>query len=65
MPRHVLVQLLATPVEAIATALAAARGWHDLVTPGVLVGVLGYRDLPLVGLTKFCNLYAGSCMVSF
>jgi len=25
-----------------APALAAARGWHDLVTPGVLVGVLGY-----------------------
>lgn len=25
-----------------APALAAARGWNDLVTPGVLVGVLGY-----------------------
>ncbi len=25
-----------------APALAAAKGWHDLVTPGVLVGVLGY-----------------------
>ncbi len=25
-----------------APAMAAARGWHDLVTPGVLVGVLGY-----------------------
>jgi len=25
-----------------APALAAARGWHDLVTPGVLAGVLGY-----------------------
>ena len=25
-----------------APALAAARGWHDLVTPAVLVGVLGY-----------------------
>jgi uncharacterized membrane protein len=25
-----------------APALAAARGWHDLVSPGVLVGVLGY-----------------------
>jgi uncharacterized membrane protein len=25
-----------------APALAAARGWHDLVTPGVLVGVFGY-----------------------
>ncbi len=25
-----------------APALAAAKGWHDLVTPGVLVGVFGY-----------------------
>jgi uncharacterized membrane protein len=25
-----------------APALAAAKGWRDLVTPGVLVGVLGY-----------------------
>ena len=25
-----------------APALAAARGWHDLVSPGVLVGVAGY-----------------------
>ena len=25
-----------------APALAAAKGWKDLVTPGVLVGVLGY-----------------------
>lgn len=25
-----------------APALAATRGWHNLVTPGVLVGVLGY-----------------------
>ena len=25
-----------------APALAAAKGWKDLVTPGVLVGVFGY-----------------------
>ena len=25
-----------------APALAAAKGWKDLITPGVLVGVLGY-----------------------
>ena len=25
-----------------APALAAAKGWHNMVTPGVLVGVLGY-----------------------
>jgi uncharacterized membrane protein len=32
-----------------APALAAARGWHDLVTPGVLVGVLGYALGTFVG----------------
>ncbi len=32
-----------------APALAAARGWNDLVTPGVLVGVLGYALGTFVG----------------
>ena len=32
-----------------APALAAARGWHDLVTPGVLVGVLGYALGTFIG----------------
>ena len=32
-----------------APALAATRGWHRLVTPGVLVGVLGYALGTLVG----------------
>ena len=38
-----------------APALAAARGWHDLVTPGVLVGVLGYALGTFTG-TAICHL---------
>lgn len=40
-----------------APALAAARGWHDLVTPGVLVGVLGYALGTLIG-TAIYHLWA-------
>ncbi len=36
-----------------APALAAARGWHDLVTPGVLAGVLGYAMGTFVGTALF------------
>jgi uncharacterized membrane protein len=36
-----------------APALAAARGWHDLVTPGVLVGVLGYALGTFIGTAIF------------
>lgn len=36
-----------------APALAAAKGWHDLVTPGVLAGVLGYALGTLVGTGVF------------
>ena len=32
-----------------APALAATRGWHSLVTPGVLVGVLGYALGTFIG----------------
>ena len=32
-----------------APAMAAAKGWHDQITPGVLVGVLGYALGTLVG----------------
>ena len=41
-----------------APALAAARGWHDLVTPGVLVGVLGYALGTFVGTGLFYLLGA-------
>jgi uncharacterized membrane protein len=36
-----------------APALAATRGWHDLVTPGVLVGVLGYALGTFIGTLIF------------
>jgi uncharacterized membrane protein len=36
-----------------APALAAARGWHALVTPGVLVGVLGYALGTFIGTGMF------------
>ena len=39
-----------------APALAAARGWHDLVTPGVLVGVLGYALGTFIGTAIFHGL---------
>ncbi|MEE8118517.1 MAG: DUF819 family protein [Gammaproteobacteria bacterium] len=44
-----------------APALAAAKGWHDLVTPGVLVGVLGYALGTFAGTAIFhlWGLFAG------
>ena len=36
-----------------APALAATRGWHSLVTPGVLVGVLGYALGTFLGTIVF------------
>ena len=32
-----------------APAMAAAKGWHDQITPGVLVGVMGYSLGTLIG----------------
>ncbi|GLS24981.1 DUF819 family protein [Marinibactrum halimedae] len=39
-----------------APALAAAKGWHDQVTPGVLVGVFGYALGTFVGSLVFTML---------
>ena len=36
-----------------APAMAAARGWHDQVTPGVLVGVIGYALGTFIGTALF------------
>lgn len=33
-----------------AAAMAVSRGWHDLVTPGLLCGLLGYAVANLVGI---------------
>ncbi|MCO4810491.1 MAG: DUF819 family protein [Gammaproteobacteria bacterium] len=42
LPELVIASNAAVLGATTAPALAAARGWHDLVTPGVLVGVFGY-----------------------
>ena len=39
-----------------APALAAAKGWRDLVTPGVLMGVLGYAVGTFLGTVVFTAL---------
>ena len=36
-----------------APALAAAKGWRNLVTPGVLVGVFGYALGTFIGTLVF------------
>lgn len=36
-----------------APAMAAAKGWHDQVTPGVMVGVLGYALGTFIGTALF------------
>ncbi|MGA0335958.1 MAG: DUF819 family protein [Luminiphilus sp.] len=36
-----------------APAMAAAKGWHDQITPGVLVGVVGYAMGTLIGSALF------------
>lgn len=36
-----------------APAMAAAKGWHDQVTPGVLVGVIGYALGTFIGTALF------------
>ena len=30
-------------------AIAASRGWRDLVTPGIMVGILGYAIANFIG----------------
>lgn len=48
-----------------APALAAAKGWHDLVTPGVLAGVLGYALGTLVGTGIFHAFAKGFLPMAF
>ncbi len=53
LPELIIASNAAVLGATTAPALAAARGWHDLVTPGVLVGVLGYALGTFVGTTMF------------
>ncbi len=41
---------------ATAAALAASRGWRELVTPGMLVGILGYSIGTFIGVGIFQSL---------
>ena len=42
LPEMIIASNAAVLGATTAPALAAAKGWTDLVTPGVLAGVLGY-----------------------
>lgn len=53
LPELVIASNAAVLGATTAPALAAAKGWHDLVTPGVLVGVLGYALGTLIGTAVF------------
>ena len=49
IPELVIASNAAVLGATTAPALAAAKGWRDLVTPGVLVGVLGYALGTFIG----------------
>lgn len=53
IPELVIASNAAVLGATTAPALAAARGWRDLVTPAVLVGVLGYALGTFVGTLIF------------
>jgi len=53
LPELIIASNAAVLGATTAPALAAARGWHDLVTPGVLVGVLGYALGTFIGTAIF------------
>jgi uncharacterized membrane protein len=53
LPELIIASNAAVLGATTAPALAAARGWRDLVTPGVLVGVLGYALGTFVGTALF------------
>jgi uncharacterized membrane protein len=49
LPEIIIASNAAILGATTAPALAAAKGWRDLVTPGVLVGVLGYAVGTVLG----------------
>jgi len=49
LPELIIASNAAVLGATTAPALAAAKGWSHLVTPGVLVGVLGYALGTLIG----------------
>ena len=53
LPELIIASNAAVLGATTAPALAAAKGWRDLVTPGVLVGVLGYALGTFLGTLMF------------
>ena len=53
IPELVIASNAAVLGATTAPALAAAKGWRDLVTPAVLVGVLGYALGTFIGTLIF------------
>ena len=49
LPELIIASNAAILGATTAPAMAAAKGWHTLVTPSVLVGVLGYALGTLLG----------------
>ena len=39
----------AEQTHAIGAALAASKGWHPMVTPGMLAGLFGYAIATFIG----------------
>lgn len=56
LPEIIIASNAAILGATTAPALAAAKGWRDLVTPGVLVGVLGYALGTVLGTLVFSIL---------
>lgn len=56
LPEIIIASNAAILGATTAPALAAAKGWRDLVTPGVLVGVLGYALGTVLGTLVFTIL---------
>lgn len=56
LPEIIIASNAAILGATTAPALAAAKGWRDLVTPGVLVGVLGYALGTVLGTIVFSLL---------
>jgi uncharacterized membrane protein len=59
LPELIIASNAAVLGATTAPALAATKGWRDLVTPGVLVGVLGYALGTFVG-TALYRLWGGA-----
>ncbi len=57
LPELIVASNAAVLGATTAPALAATRGWRDLVTPGILVGVLGYALGTFLGTLVF-NFWA-------